>query len=345
MVNRDIIVIGASAGGVSALKQVVKGLPRDFRGTIFIVLHIPPYTQTQLPSILSRSGPLEVELAKDEEVFQPGKIYVAPNDHHLLLQHGKMLVKRGPKENRFRPSIDALFRSAAYEYGSRVVGIILSGILADGASGLWTIKRQGGIAIIQTLEDAEQSQLPENVLEYVKPDYNLPAAEIGPLIGRIGKPAPDDEKYKFSEEELKRLKQEVVIASSEKGFDMGIINMGELTPFTCPECHGTLVKLVEDNIIRFRCHTGHGYTASSLLAQVSEAVEEMLWQSFRAVEEMQMLQIDIAGHLEKSGNREFAELFRKSAENTTKRGQIIRDCLYRQQEYNETVQLRQGVEQ
>ena len=180
MSKPDIVVIGASAGGVTALKHLVKGLPENFSGTIFIVLHIPPYTQTQLHLILSKAGPLEAVLAKDEEEFRPGMIYVAPNDHHMLLQKGKMLVKRGPRENRFRPSIDALFRSAAYEYGPRVVGIILSGILSDGASGLWTIKRHGGVAIIQDLEDAEQSQLPENVLEYVEPDYKLPAAESSP---------------------------------------------------------------------------------------------------------------------------------------------------------------------
>ena len=341
MSKPDIVVIGASAGGVTALKHLVKGLPENFPGTIFIVLHIPPYTQTQLHLILSKAGPLEAVLAKDEEEFRPGMIYVAPNDHHLLLQKGKMLVKRGPRENRFRPSIDALFRSAAYEFGPRVVGIILSGILSDGASGLWTIKRHGGVAIIQDLEDAEQSQLPENVLEYVEPDYKLAAAEIGPLLGGIVKKQVDTERNKLTEEEMKRLQREVVIASNKKGFEMGIVNMGELTPFTCPECHGTLVRLVEDNIIRFRCHTGHAYTASSLLAEISESVEELLWQSARAAEEMLMLQKSLAEHLEKSGNDDIAKLFLKSSENTSKRVRIIQDCLVRQQEYNETVQLKQ----
>lgn len=162
---RDIVVVGASAGGVEALKQFVKSLPKDFKGSIFIVLHIPSYSETRLPWILEKACNIEAVLPLDGEEIEPGKIYVAPNDHHMLLQEGKVVVKRGPKENRFRPAIDALFRSAAYVYGSRVIGVILSGLLDDGASGLWTIQQQGGITIIQKPEDAEQPQLPKNVLQ------------------------------------------------------------------------------------------------------------------------------------------------------------------------------------
>lgn len=143
MINRDIVVIGASAGGVSTLEQLVKALPKDFPGSIFIVMHTPPYSPSKLPKILSRAGKLEAVHPKENEKIEQGKIYVAVPDHHLLIEEGQVVVRKGPRENRFRPSIDALFRSAAYVYGTRVIGVVLTGALDDGTSGLWTIKRLG----------------------------------------------------------------------------------------------------------------------------------------------------------------------------------------------------------
>ena len=230
--------------------------------------------------------------------IERGTIYVAPNDHHLLLEHNKIVVVKGPKENRFRPSIDALFRSAAYVYGPAVVGVVLSGTLQDGASGIYTIKRQGGMAIVQDPQDAIHSSLPENVLEFVEADYISKAADIGALLRVLAENGQQSKKSELSPDEIKRLESEVVIAKNENTFEMGIINMGELTPFTCPECHGTLVRLAEGNILRFRCHTGHAYTASALLEDVSESVEEMLWQCVRVMEEKAMLEKNIAEHLQ-----------------------------------------------
>src|SRR5687768_11583472 len=163
----SIIVVGASAGGVTALQQFVSHLPADLDAALFVVLHIPAYAKSQLPDILSNAGPLKAVHPADGETVQKGIIYVAPNDHHLLLEGDKVLVKKGPKENRFRPSIDALFRSAAVAYGKRTIGIVLSGLLNDGTSGLWAIKQSGGIAIIQSPDDAEYSEMPNNVKEYV----------------------------------------------------------------------------------------------------------------------------------------------------------------------------------
>lgn len=341
MQTRDIVVVGASAGGITAIKNLIGSLKDDFKGTIFIVLHVPPYSETQLPQILSNVGPLKAVLAKNGEEFQSGMIYVAPNDHHMLLEEGKISVQKGPKENRFRPSIDALFRSAAYVYGSRVIGVILSGLLDDGVSGLWTIKQQGGLVLIQTPDDAEQPQLPINVLDYVEPDYKLSAIDMGPLIsGLITEPAP--ERFKISERGLKLLSMEVVIAAKDNSFEMGIMDMGQLTPFTCPECHGTLVRLVEGNIIRFRCHTGHAYTASSLLAEVSESVEKLLWQSVRALEEMNMLQMNIAEHFDKMNNLASANLFREKAQECAKNALIIHDFVFHQKVYSEDIRLNRG---
>jgi two-component system chemotaxis response regulator CheB len=163
MANRDIIVIGASAGGVEALSDFFSGLPANLEATIFVVLHIPPYSPSSLPVILTRCGHMSASHPKDGEEVRPGQVYIAPPDHHLLVELGRVLIKRGPKENRFRPSVDALFRSAAYAYGRRVIGIVLSGALDDGTSGLWTIKRLGGVAIVQQPEDACVPNMPRSV--------------------------------------------------------------------------------------------------------------------------------------------------------------------------------------
>src|SRR5688500_7290018 len=169
----DIVVIGASAGAVPVLKTIIGNLPAEFAGSIFIVVHLPPYYESKMPEILSKASRLPVVHPADGEAIEPGMVYVAPNDHHFIIQEGKMQVKNGPKENHFRPSIDALFRSAAYAYKERVAGIILSGSLNDGTSGLWTIKQMNGIAIVQDPEDAEHTQLPLNAIEYTKADYIL----------------------------------------------------------------------------------------------------------------------------------------------------------------------------
>ncbi|WP_018614733.1 chemotaxis protein CheB [Segetibacter koreensis] len=340
MAKKDIIVVGASAGGVNALRSFVKYLPVDFTGSVFVVLHIPPFSETRLALILTKSGPLQAVQPRDGEEIKPGIIYVAANDHHLLLENGKVVVKKGPKENRFRPSIDALFRSAAYVYGPRVVGIVLSGLLDDGTSGLWSIKRLGGTTIIQQPEDAEYPQMPKNVLEYVEVDYTVAAAERGRLLENLITEKAQ-KKIKLSSDEMKLLKMEVIIATNDNAFEMGIINMGELTPFTCPECHGCLVRLVDGSIIRFRCHTGHAFTASALLADVTESVEEMLWMGMCGMEEINMLLKNIEKHLKQLGYKEQAEIFAEKAEDASRRARIIHDSVFKQELYSEDIRYQE----
>jgi two-component system, chemotaxis family, protein-glutamate methylesterase/glutaminase len=338
MQTRDIIVVGASAGGVPALQALVRNLPPDFQGTVFVVLHIPAYSDSELPAVLNHAGPLPATHPKDGETIEHGKIYVAPPDHHLLVEENRVMVKKGPKENRFRPSIDALFRSAAYVYGPRVIGIVLSGVLNDGTSGLWTIKRHGGIVIIQDPKDAEQPQMPLNVLEYVSVDHVLLSSQIGPLLQQLVKePAP--EKFKFPVEEIKKLKTEVLIATRDNAFEMGIVEMGELTSFTCPECSGALVRLVEEKIIRYRCHTGHAYTASSLLAEVSENVEHMLWKAMRGMEEMVMLMNKISEHFHQLNHPDAATYFKGKADRSAQFARTIHDSIFEMEQYSEDLVL------
>lgn len=215
MAKRNIVVIGASAGGVVALKELVRSLPPDFNATIFIVQHIAAYATSMLPEILNHAGSLRAVHPADGDSFQPGMIYIAPPDHHILIEEDRVLVKKGPKENRFRPSIDALFRSAAYNFGERAIGVVLTGLLDDGTSGMWSIKRLGGIGIVQKPEDAEYSSMPSSVLEYVDVDYAVPLAKMGALLNQLTSEEITPPHLTLSPEEEQILKTEVQIASQK----------------------------------------------------------------------------------------------------------------------------------
>jgi two-component system chemotaxis response regulator CheB len=293
---------------------------------VFVVLHIPPHTPSSLPGILSAAGGIQAEHAQDGASIRPNRIYVAPPDKHLLVEPGRMVVRRGPKENRFRPSIDALFRSAAYVFRSRAIGVVLSGALDDGTSGLWSIKRLGGIAMIQDPGDAMHPEMPRNAMEYVTPDHVAPAAELGPLLGRLAHEAVPSE-MNVDTNELRRLGLEVAIATHGGAFEKGIMDWGKMAPFTCPECHGALVQLREDEILRFRCHTGHAFTASTLLAGITEAVEATLWDAMRSVEEQAVMLEHIAGHFRASGRDASADQFMGKARQARSLSQVIHESL------------------
>jgi two-component system chemotaxis response regulator CheB len=246
--------------------------------------------------------------ATDGTRIESGVIYVAPPDNHLLVELGKVTVKRGPKENRFRPSIDALFRSAAYTYGAGAIGVILSGALDDGTSGIWSIKHVGGCAVIQQPEEARFDSMPRSALEYVEPDYLLPADEIGALLGRLAaEPRAPDRTVESTTKVL--MGKELQIAAEGGAFQKGIMDLGTLTPFTCPECHGALVRIAEGKMSRFRCHTGHAYTDSALLEGVMASTGELLWQVIRSFEESVMLLTHMGRHLKDAGDVGRAEIF------------------------------------
>ena len=331
MAKRDIVVIGASAGGVYALKALVATLPPDFKATIFVVLHVSPHSPSYLPDILNHAGPLKASHPKDGETIQPGRIYVAPPDHHLLVEYDQVIVKKGPKENRFRPSIDALFRSAAYSYGPRVIGVVLTGLLDDGTSGMWSVKRLDGLGVIQEPDDALYPNMPDNVLQYVDVDYQVPITELAPLLCRlIEETVPD--KPKPLEKKLDRMEAEVNIAAQVNAFEIGILGLGELTPLTCPECSGALVSIREGKIIRYRCHTGHAYTASSLLADVTQSVEESFWKAVRSLEETVILLEQSAQQFAEGGNIAASEQFAQKARETRERADKTREFIFRQEQ-------------
>jgi two-component system chemotaxis response regulator CheB len=339
MVKRDIVVIGASAGGVIALVDLFRSMPADFDGYLLVVQHLSPYSPSVLPQILSRSGPFKAEHPKDGDTLKKNTIYVAPPDHHLLIESNKLIVKKGPKENRFRPSIDALFRSAAYNYGPRVIGVVLSGLMDDGTSGLWSIKRHNGLGVIQHPADAEFPSMPQNVMEFVDVDHAVPVSQMGALLHRLtNEPAPEAPVLEKRETEL--LRMEINIASHDNAFDMGLLEKGPFTPLTCPECNGALVLFTEGRIVRYRCHTGHAFTDSSLLAGVTKAVEENLWKTVRALEEAIIILQQSARQFEQAGKEETAALFYQKAKETHEQAHAIRKQIFKQERLSEDLRFK-----
>jgi two-component system chemotaxis response regulator CheB len=328
MQKQDIVVIGSSAGGVIALKELVRSFPKDLPASVFIVQHIAHDAISYLPRILGNAGSLEALHPEDGELIRKGLIYIAPPDHHMLIEDDHILIKKGPKENRFRPAIDTMMRSAAYSYGPRVIGIVLTGYLNDGTSGLWTVKQLGGTAVVQSPEDAKYPDMPRNVMEYVDVDYNLPLSEIGSLVNTLV--GQDAGSSREEDQPLRdRLKVELEVAAQKNAFSMGITDMGEKTNLTCPECGGTLVSLQEGSMLRYRCHTGHGFSAGSLFSGITESIENKLWQALRSMEEGVIFLEQSATQSEKANNEADAQDLFKKADHLRDRSKVLLDFIYK----------------
>lgn len=322
--NHRIIVIGASTGGLDAIKKLVAFLPADFPIPIFIVWHMASEVQGIMPHTLNKLNTIHAAHATDKEVIKPNRIYVAPPDHHLLIEDGVMRLSHGPKENHFRPAVDPLFRSAAYTYGKRVIGIILSGGLDDGTAGLWRIKQNAGIAIVQDPDDAEVPSMPENAMRELQIDYCLPAADIAAVLVSIcNSPIPTGMEHIRDD----KTKIEIGIAAGDSKFDRGSLKIGELSPITCPECNGVLSKITDGTLTRFRCHTGHAFSVDTLLALISEKVENNLYFAMSGIEESMMLLNHIGDHLAEVNHAQLAALYFKKAKDAELRANLLRTTL------------------
>src|SRR5687767_5254002 len=254
MATHDTIVVGASAGGVQALTELVEGLPADLNAAVFIILHIPADAPSLLPGILRRTSKLPVDHAKNNEPITRGTIYVAPPDHHLLIDKGHVRLVHGPKENLHRPSIDALFRSAARWTGPRTIGVVLTGARDDGAAGMYAIKQRGGISIVQDPAEASFPSMPLSVMQRMQVDYSLRLAAIAPLLNKLSRqPADEEGRYPGPEEvdiEARIAQQDMdseeLIASVER--------LGKVSKLTCPDCNGALGEMNNADMLRLRCH-------------------------------------------------------------------------------------------
>lgn len=282
MPGHDIIVIGASAGGVKALITLARGLPAELPAAVFMVQHLPASGPTLLPELLGSAGPLPASIPRDGAPIAQGQIYLAPPDRHMLIEPGHIHIVPGPKENGFRPAIDATFRTAARAYGPRVVGVILTGMLDDGTAGLLAIKRRSGVALAQAPAEAPFPSMPANAIRYVDVDAVLSLAEIAPMLAHLaGEPAaersdlPMDDDTDHAADIL-----EMRPAALESAADQGVA-----VPFSCPDCGGVLAEFYDGDLLRFRCQVGHSYSRESLLASQTEQLSYQLWAAYRALNE------------------------------------------------------------
>ena len=306
-------MIGASGGGIDALRQVVGGLPGDFPAPVCVVLHTSPQSPGILDQILNRAGSLPATTATGGERMRPGHIYVAPPDFHLIVEPGVLRISKGPRENRFRPAIDPLFRSAAQVYGPGAIGVLLTGSLDDGTAGLWAVKQLGGTAVVQDPAEALYPSMPQNAINHVHVDYITPLAGVAPLLVSLTAAPPPESVERIPAPE--QVDIEVKIAMEQNPIDVGFERLGEPSIFSCPECHGVLLQLKEGSRIRFRCHTGHAYSIASLLAGIEVGIEDSMWNAIRALEEGQLLMSRMVEHLSAShGTVDTAQLVARSAE-------------------------------
>jgi two-component system chemotaxis response regulator CheB len=312
MHNHDIIVVGASSGGVEALSELVSGLNAGLPAAVFVVLHIPAESKSLLSSILQRHCILPVGLAADGQKIRSGRIYVAPMDFHLRLKRGKISLSRGPRENRNRPAIDVLFRSAAEAYGPRVIGIVLTGYLDDGTAGLYEIKDRGGLAIVQNPKSAHASTMPESALRHVNVDYCADLNEIAPLVRRLARTAASKAKGKTT-----------IPLKSGVGPDEMKDKFGLPTAYTCPECSGPLWK-THKGPFQYRCHVGHIYSPQSLLADHHNNLEQALWSAVRTSNEHASLMRNLG---EKNTDRNFRGQLLKRAKKLEAIAASIRELI------------------
>jgi two-component system chemotaxis response regulator CheB len=310
MGNHDIIVIGASAGGVEVLSQLMHDLPPGLPATLFVVCHFPARARSALPEILSRSGPLLATHARDDAPINPGHVYVAPPDYHLLLRPGSMKVTRGPRENGQRPAIDPLFRSAAHVYGPQVIGVVLTGALYDGVAGLLAVRAAGGIAVVQDPQDAVVGTLPLNASEVAGADFTVPATGLASLlVDLVGRPASATGKTSMIEplDKIPAPQKEDQQAQERSE------RRGSISTYTCPECGGSLWQVDDKDLIRFRCHVGHVYNGEALIAEQAEILEAALWTAARTFKDQAILSRQLANQQRERGRPAAAGRFDEQA--------------------------------
>lgn len=330
---RDIVVIGASAGGIEALREFVANLPRHLPAAIFVVVHILAETPSMLSHILSRAGALPAQFAHDGAPIQHGHIYIAPPDHHLLLTRDEMHVIHGPRENRHRPAIDPLFRSAAVNLGHRVIGIVLSGALNDGTAGLLAIKRMGGVAMVQDPATAEFPGMPASALSYVSVDWCLPVPALAHTVVALANAEQPERKGADTvsdepdDEQKSEMRRETEIAGLNFAAGFRAPRYGTLSSLTCPDCHGPLWEIQDGPLLRFRCRVGHAFTAESMVEGQADNVEEALWMAVNTLEESELLYAQLADQAEQRNHPRMAESFHQKAGEIRKRADVIRRLL------------------
>lgn len=322
--RRDTVVIGASAGGIEALKRLLAIFPADLAASVFVTLHLAPSSESELAQVLARSTPLEVKFAEDRMQTRLGCVYLAPPDRHLVINDGDVGLIHGPLENRARPAIDPMFRSAAVRRRSRVIGVILTGQLDDGSAGLLAVKRCGGIALIQHPHDAAADSMPKSAANALGTLLDG-AYTIEQLGRRIVHLAGEPVTHAISVPPELALEQD--ISEHLETANEQVTRLGELAPLTCPECAGPLVKMADAAVHRYRCFTGHAFSAETLLADQQHRVERALWAAVRSLEERGHTLLALANASRGSGYTKGAQPLEREATQLRDYAQTLRAIL------------------
>lgn len=318
-----IVVIGASTGGVQALGALASGLPANFGAPVLIVLHVGAQ-RSILPELLSSKGPLPASHAVDGEPIVAGRIYVAPPDHHLLVEDTHMRLSRGPKENFTRPAIDPLFRSAALAYGTRAIGVVLTGKLDDGTAGLQAIDECGGIAVVQDPNDAAERSMPLSALRYVQVDHCVPLAAMPDLLVRLIDIRTDD--VPMQDETSRPVHEQHVMMSDGNAIEH-LQAIGSPSTFVCPECKGSLWEIGGAKPVRYRCHTGHAFTLRTLQHAQSIDTEDALWSALRALQEKRLLLEKMAEQCRLDGDEQQAAQLDADARQVERHSTTLRQLI------------------
>ena len=324
MTNRDILAIGTSAGGVDALRFLASEFPSDFPASVLVVIHLPAHFESSLDAILTQAGPLPARFARDRMPMKPGRIYIGPPDSHMLADGEQLLLGQGPRENATRPAIDPLFRSVALCCGPRAIGAVLTGTLGDGASGLHTLQECGGLTVVQDPGDAAFAEMPEAALTKFKPDHvaslaSLPALFqrlVGQPPGALVKPTPG-------------LRYEVEVAKGEPGSMSEMDRIGRRSLLACPDCHGVMWEIKEGDLLRYRCHVGHAYTAELMSMALDENLTRALGSGLRALEERVALAKKLQKQALEAGRVHLAETWHKRVLEFDREAKILRDSMRR----------------
>ena len=322
MAGHDLVVIGGSAGGVEALKQVCADLPEDFPATICVTLHISPSSRSFLPELISRASKLPARHPVDGEDLKPGTIYIAPPDLHMLVRPGHIILRRGPHENRSRPAINPLFRSAAVAYRSRVIGVVLSGTLDDGSAGLIAVKLCGGLCVVQDPDDAMWPEMPRNALKKDHVDHVVPINSLAKLLTRLVReqPAP-------MPPIPPNLILEAKIAALETFMPAEHGTLGRPTRLSCPQCGGVLNEVTDEGSTRFRCQVGHAFTEDALMAAQNDELERALESAMRIHRDRVSLFRRMQHHSEQQAMPHAAARWRAGADESDHAATLISQAL------------------
>jgi two-component system chemotaxis response regulator CheB len=320
---QDIVVVGASAGGVEPLMRLVRGFSANLPAAVFVVLHMAPNWPSALPAILDRAGPLPAAPAADGEAIAHGRIYVATPNQHLYVHRGHVRVAVGPRENGSRPAADVLFRSASSAYGERVVGVVLSGTLSDGALGLAAVKLRGGTAIVQDPAEALFGGMPTSALQATEVDFCVSAGQIAPIVEQLARIEIGPRVSEGMDEETETAERSAELVEIGATHDK---KPGNASGLTCPECQGSIWELRDGDSVRFECRVGHAYGADAFVEHQGERVEAALWTAVNTLEERASTFRRLA--VLHTGSERLASGYEDRAAQTLSQAQVLKDLLY-----------------